>query len=48
MREKIRAWAEASWDAMGYNQGRGRMDPEKGFIAEPIRNPFAVKEGEPV
>jgi hypothetical protein len=34
-REKIRAWAQSAWDAMGINQGRGRMDPEKGFIAEP-------------
>ena len=46
-REKIRAWAEASWDALGINQGRGRLDPEKGFIAEPVPNPYALKENEP-
>ena len=43
-REKIRAWAESAWDAMGINQGRGRLDPEHGFIPEPIANPFAKKD----
>jgi hypothetical protein len=43
-REKIRAWAEAVWNAMNINQGRGRLDPEHGFIAEPISNPFALAE----
>jgi hypothetical protein len=43
-REKIRAWAESSWDGLNLNQGRGRMDPEHGFVAEPIRNPFKLAE----
>jgi hypothetical protein len=43
-REKIRAWAEAVWNAMNINQGRGRLDPEHGFIAELISNPFALAE----
>lgn len=43
-REKIRAWAESSWDAMNINQGRGILDPDRGFIPTPIRNPFAKAE----
>ena len=41
--EKIRAWAEASWDSMNLNSGGGRMDPETGFRAEPFQNPHALK-----
>jgi hypothetical protein len=29
---------------MNMNQGRGRLDPDEGFIPEPVRNPFAVAE----
>ena len=45
-REKIRAWAEVAWDAMNLNQGRGRFEDGE-FIAEPVRNPYAIKETEP-
>ena len=40
-RETVRSWAERAWDALGLNTGRGVMDPDKGFIATPLRNPFA-------
>lgn len=43
-REKIRAWAESAWDGLNINQGRGRLDPEKGFVAEPVRNPYKLAE----
>ena len=40
-RESVRRWAEATWESLGLNQGRGRLDPTEGFIAEPIANPYA-------
>jgi hypothetical protein len=43
-REKVRAWSEIGWDGLGLNQGRGRMDPEHGFIPEPISNPYSPKD----
>lgn len=42
-REAIRSWAEQAWDSLNLNQGRGIMDPTKGFIATPVPNPYAVK-----
>ncbi|MCV7428061.1 hypothetical protein [Mycobacterium montefiorense] len=41
-REKIRAWAESAWEALNLNQGRGRLEPGTGFVAEPIRNPYKL------
>jgi hypothetical protein len=42
-REKIRAWAQAAWDELGINQGRGRMTDD-GFVAEPVANPYALTQ----
>lgn len=42
-REKIRVWAEVACESLNVNQGRGRLDPERGFIPEPISNPYKVK-----
>ncbi|MEW5808566.1 MAG: hypothetical protein AB1925_03855 [Actinomycetota bacterium] len=42
-REKIRAWAEASWDSLNSSQGRGRIVDGQ-FIPEPLRNPYAVAQ----
>ena len=37
-RERVRAWAEAMWGVVApTNSGRGRLDPEAGFIAEPLK-----------
>lgn len=46
-REKVRAFAESAWAALNINQGRGRMDPKKGFIAEPVPNPYALAQVQP-
>jgi hypothetical protein len=40
-REKMRAWAEAAWETLGINQGRGVMDAERGFVATPVPNPYS-------
>lgn len=39
-RETVRAWAEASWDSLDLNRGRGRMEGDK-FVAMPVANPYA-------
>lgn len=45
VREKVRSWAEAQWDALGINQGRGRFEDGQ-FIPEPVRNPYALAKEE--
>lgn len=46
-REKIRAWAETSWEALGVNAGAGHFDDRGEFVAATHPNPYAVKETEP-
>lgn len=43
-RESVRRWAEASWNSLGLNQGRGELDPTKGFVAKPLANPYAKEK----
>jgi hypothetical protein len=46
-REKARAWSEAAWDALELNRGRGRFEPQKGFIPMPVKNPYAAAQPPP-
>lgn len=43
-RERVRATAESAWDAVGMGQGRGILDPDKGFIPTSYANPHKLPE----
>ena len=42
--ERLRQWAEASWERLGLNRGRGTFDDKGQFAAIPLPNPFASKQ----
>jgi len=42
-RERLRVLAEADWAANNPTAGRGRLDPDVGFIQERRKNPYSIE-----